>query len=117
MSDRSDWTWMPHAGHLIVGQDCRFRLNTEVGGWIVSTVGEYRRGDSENIEIGADRTFETMVFPSEPAPDTCCPFRMADADNRDFDGYNAPEDAYKGHIAMCEKWSKVAAPIPEELLT
>mgnify|MGYP001573416035 FL=1 len=34
-------TWMPHAGHLIVGQHCRFRLNTHVNGYIISTVGEY----------------------------------------------------------------------------
>lgn len=32
---------MPHAGHLIVGNDCRFHLNTRVGKYIVSTVGEY----------------------------------------------------------------------------
>ncbi len=32
---------MPHAGHLIIGQHCRFRLNTHVNGYIISTVGEY----------------------------------------------------------------------------
>lgn len=34
-------TWMPHAGHFILGQQCRFRLNTHVSGYIISTVGEY----------------------------------------------------------------------------
>jgi len=34
-------TWMPHAGHFILGQMCRFRLNTHVNGYIISTVGEY----------------------------------------------------------------------------
>lgn len=34
-------TWMPHAGHLIIGHMCRFRLNTHVNGYIISTVGEY----------------------------------------------------------------------------
>lgn len=38
---KSDWIWMPHAGHLIVGNMCRFHLNTCVNGHIVSTVGEY----------------------------------------------------------------------------
>lgn len=32
---------MPHAGHFICGRDCQFRLNTCVGKFIVSTVGEY----------------------------------------------------------------------------
>lgn len=38
---KESWVWMPHAGHLIVGNDCRFHLNTRVGKYIVSTVGEY----------------------------------------------------------------------------
>ena len=32
---------MPHAGHLIVSRDCKFHLNTYIGKYIVSTVGEY----------------------------------------------------------------------------
>lgn len=32
---------MPHAGHFIASQWCQFRLNTYVGRYIVSTVGEY----------------------------------------------------------------------------
>jgi hypothetical protein len=38
---KSDWIWMPHAGHLVIGDMCKFRLNTYVNGYIVSTVGEY----------------------------------------------------------------------------
>lgn len=39
--DKSNWVWMPHAGHLIVGHSCRFHVATYVGKYIVSTVGEY----------------------------------------------------------------------------
>ncbi len=38
---KENWVWMPHAGHLIVGNDCRFHLNTYVGKYIISTVGEW----------------------------------------------------------------------------
>lgn len=38
---KENWIWMPHAAHLIVGNDCRFHLATYVGKYIVSTVGEY----------------------------------------------------------------------------
>lgn len=38
---KANWIWMPHAGHLIVGNECQFHLNTYVGKYIVSTVGEY----------------------------------------------------------------------------
>ena len=37
---KENWVWMPHPGHFICAKDCRFRLNTYVGGYIVSTVGE-----------------------------------------------------------------------------
>lgn len=37
---KASWTWMPHAGHFILGDRCRFILNTHVGGYIVSTIGE-----------------------------------------------------------------------------
>lgn len=38
---REKWLWMPHAGHFIMGSSCRFHLNTKVGNYIVSTVGDY----------------------------------------------------------------------------
>ena len=31
---------MPHAGHFLLGDKCRFVLNTYVGDYIVSTIGE-----------------------------------------------------------------------------
>ena len=37
---RENWVWMPHPGHFICARDCQFHLNTYVGGYIVSTVGE-----------------------------------------------------------------------------
>lgn len=37
----SEWVWMPHAAHFILGDKCRFVLSTYLGnGYIVSTVGE-----------------------------------------------------------------------------
>ena len=86
----ADWKWFGHAGHLIVGQWCRFHLCTLVGKYLVSTVGEYvpdegvreitarcrgitleGHGDARLAdymkkigfeEIGAGRKYETMVF-------------------------------------------------------
>jgi hypothetical protein len=37
---KDKWVWMPHAGHFIMGHYCRFKFNTHVNGFIVSTVGE-----------------------------------------------------------------------------
>ena len=73
--------------------------------------GDYRLADFLRkvgyMEIGADRKYETMVFKAEPASEAleqCCPWRMESGENLDFDGYNDPVEAFKGHLAMCEKW-------------
>lgn len=91
-----NWVWMPHPGHFICAQDCRFHLNTYVGGYIVSTVGELEPdmgvreikarvrgivlegiGDARRADamkklgwdsIGCDRTYETMVFKARRGP-------------------------------------------------
>jgi hypothetical protein len=37
----TDWKWFGHAGHLCVSQWCRYHLCTQVGKYLISTVGEY----------------------------------------------------------------------------
>jgi len=103
--NKENWIWMPHAGHLCVSNDCRFRLNTYVGKYIVSTVGEYFIGDKVR-EIGCNRLYETMVFKAVKTKHVCCPYEALIADCVDFDGYDSDEDAYKGHLKLCKKWSK-----------
>lgn len=124
---------MPHPGHFICASDCRFHLNTYVGGYIVSTVGELlpdsgswdiyaktknivlegmgdaRRADFINrvgyVDIGYDRKYETMVFKAMKSTRICCPWKMT-ADEQDFLGYNDADAAFKGHMKLCLKWSK-----------
>ena len=134
--ERDEWVWMPHAGHLIVGNDCRFHLNTYVGGYIVSTVGEYLpdapvreiiansrgvalkgRGDErlhdymEKVgfeEVGCGRKYETYVFrASTKSEGGCCPWRPSDWSEIEGIGSNDPDEATRNHYAMCEKWSEV----------
>lgn len=138
---QEDWVWMPHPGHFICARDCRFHLSTYVGGYIVSTVGEYEpsmevreilaksrgmtlegKGDARRAdafkklgweEIGCDRTYETMVFKAEPSkdgPGSCCPYRMVDAHDVAFAGYNSPDEAYRGHMELCREWAQVSSP-------
>jgi len=130
---KDKWIWMPHPGHFICGFDCRFRLTTYVGKYIVSTVGELFPdsqvreicaksrgiilngiGDERKYdymdkigyeEIGINRKYETMVFKAKKSEDKCCPWRMTSGE-LDFEGYNDPGDAFKGHMKLCLKWSK-----------
>lgn len=131
---RENWVWMPHPGHLIVGQDCRFHLSTYVGRFLVSTVGEYlpdsgtreilaksrgivlegigdyRRADyMKKIgyeTIGYERLYETMVFKAIKHKGNCCDWRQESGSELDFEGYNESKEATKGHMKMCLKWSK-----------
>lgn len=142
---KGNWTWMPHAGHYILGDRCRFVLNTHVGGYIVSTIGELQQDEiikrihaethdqvygtkwyAENKQLRGDnfaaayfkeygwgdlgageRKYETMVFKAKKSNVGCCPFEMVSGEDVDFVGYESAEDARKGHMELCEKWSKV----------
>lgn len=131
------WVWMGHPGHFICSYACRFHLNTYVGGYIVSTVGEWwperaireihakihdpvwfdehkaLLGDNFDSaymkkfgyeDIGCDRKYETMVFKARKAGHKCCPYEADVSRDMDMKSYNKPEDAFKGHMQLCEKW-------------
>lgn len=127
---------MPHPGHFICSNQCRFILNTWVNGYIVSTVGEYfpssdvrkilanSRGikiedkgdywDADYMQkigfepIGLDRLYETMVFKAKKSKEKCCPYVMrTPAREIDFAGYNDPGEAYRGHLKMCNKYDRI----------
>lgn len=137
--DKRDWVFMPHAGHFILGNNCQFKLNTYVGKYIVSTVGElwgerqvreihaeaydpewlkenkHLLGDTFNSaymkkfgfqDLGANRKYETMVFEAKKSELRCCPYRIIVSKEVDFAGYDTSDDAYEGHLTLCEKWSE-----------
>jgi hypothetical protein len=127
---RGEWRWFGNAGHLIVGQYCRFHLCTQVGPWRVSTVGEYvhprHSGGSERTEaewlkenhpgeeVGCGRKYETMVFPTDDTNCSCgCGMpNVADWSGVDSDGYNDGATATAGHYAMCEKYAALTTEAP-----
>jgi hypothetical protein len=132
---RENWIWMPHPGHFIGARDCRFHLNTYVGGYIVSTLGEYLpdsqvreilaasrgvqlegKGDAREADylrkigyekIGVERTYETMVFRAKRSKDNaCCPWEQESGESLDFAPYNDPAEALEGHMRLCRKWAE-----------
>ena len=56
-------------------------------------------------ELGYKRLYETMVFKAKKSDHKCCPYTASDWMEEDMVGYNTAEDAYKGHLKMCRKWS------------
>lgn len=137
MSDRSKWIWMPHAGHFCCAKWCQFRLNTYVGGYIVSTVGEYippsevreikaevrgiqlnGKGDNreadymkklgyESLGIDPEYIYETMVFEARKSSEKCCPYTIIVDKDKEQIRYKTRGEAVEGHMKLCEKWSKM----------
>ena len=106
----SKWKWFGHAGHLCVGYMCRFHLTTQVGKYLISTVGDYYpKWDGDRQTIGCGRYFETMVFEAgSPCDleDCHCGIPEINGNELDFDGYNEAGSAAAGHMRMCRKWSR-----------
>lgn len=130
---KDKWVWMPHAGHFICSDKCQFHLNTRVGKYIISTVGEYLsdsqvreilagcreielegKGDAREYdwkkkagweELGSGRTYETMVFKNKKSKHKCCPWEIKSGAEIDMDGYKDADSAYKGHLKLCNKYS------------
>jgi len=120
----SEWKWYGLAGHFICGRWCRFHLATEIGPYLISTMGQYvhprNSGASEaseavwlkdhpdGEEVGRGRCYETMVFRTTGRCEsrTCgCGLPTIDPSSLDFEGYMTAREASAGHLAMCKKWS------------
>jgi hypothetical protein len=101
------WIWDGHAGHLIVSRWCEFQLNTRIGDYRISTIGDYFPRDSQRgegakpTEVGFNRTHETFVFRvSGDGPGEVDSYSEIDSAS-----YNDCEDARRGHWAMCLKYA------------
>lgn len=118
--NKEKWVWMPHAGHFICGSRCQFKLNTYVGKYIVSTVGELPKTDidrkyeqelendwlSQFTDINSYGKYETMVFKAHKSKDKCCPYEIDVSKEVETNQYKTAEEAYTGHLKLCNKYSK-----------
>ena len=106
---KAQWIWMPHPAHYCAANNCRFRLATCVGAYIVSTVGEYFPEGTKTLEtVGLDRLYETMVShaSSPPKIHECGCIESRGDWELDFAAYNDAKSAYEGHLKLCRKWAK-----------
>jgi len=106
---RVEWVWQGVPGHFICAFECRFRLSTQVGKYLVSTVGELvREGQNEFQEIGLNRKYETMVFGDLVKCECGCEYYIpGNFSEIDFAPYNTSVDAQKGHMKMCKKYERL----------
>jgi len=111
MIPEKDWRWQGHAGHFICSPRCLFHLNTLVGNYIISTVGDYRpdmEKSEKAEEIGCNRLFETYVFEGHHSCGCGCEARIP-TEWCEIDSYcsNTAKKAREGHMEMCYKYAKM----------
>lgn len=103
--EREPRKYFGNAAHFIGGESCRFHIATQIGDALISTVGEYRSRESEEMqEIGYNRFFETMVFRVNGQCGCGCGLSMHTGRELDFAGYMTADGANAGHEAMCQKY-------------
>lgn len=57
-------------------------------------------------DIGVGKKYETMVFEAKKSNDKCCLYEIIVEKEVETLSYNIPEEARKGHLKLCNKWSK-----------
>lgn len=113
-----EWRWFGSPMHCIVGPRCAFHLGTQVGNYLVSTIGEYYPdGPYKDVDsLGPDRYYELMVFRCGQGKKSCgCP-NVVSWGNIDGNGWpkDTPhEEVSSGHMEMCRKYA--AMPQDESL--
>jgi hypothetical protein len=108
MEKRADWIWYGHPAHFIGAKDCNFRQATEVGNYIVSTVGDYRPallGDKqERLGYQDDSFYETMVFKKGAMCDCGCGEHRIEHPEIEGERYATALQAREGHLRYCREY-------------
>ena len=105
---KKNWKWFGDAGHFCLASKCRFHLCTEVGKFLVSTVGDlHKNPEDENPEpLGIyDGFYETAVFPTLETRCSCgCGMPDIDLQQIEMVRFNTRKEANEGHLQMCLKY-------------
>jgi len=103
--------WYGNAGHFICASRCRFHLCTEVGEYLVSTVGEFfaKLDDEEMTPVGSGdkENYETIVFVWTGRCECGCGLPEIDGSDLECVRYETPKEANEGHLKLIEKYQKL----------
>lgn len=122
----SKWRWYGAPGHFICARWCRFHLCTEIGPYLISTVGEYvhprhgggtEKGEEQWLaknwpgdDVGCDRKYETMVFRIDGKRCTEAKCRCGQPGIKPSElwmrGSNSAGDAIANHMFACQKYAR-----------
>ena len=109
MTKKKNWIWYGYAGHLVVSRRCAYHLCTDVGGYLVSTVGALYPHDKEMMErigSGPDDYFETMVFRCDGQNSDGDP-NILSWEEVELKRYASSLEAEKGHHKFCKRYARM----------
>jgi hypothetical protein len=125
MIDAREWKWYGLAGHFTCGRWCRFHICTQVGGYLISSVGmlvhprdsgggevnegRYLSANPDGADIGCGRHYETMVFKAgKPCDAAGCACGLPAIDGYELAAKSANnvKEATANHMEMCKKFAR-----------
>lgn len=116
MNEEKELIQHGYAGHFMMCRDCQFHLTTEVGDFVVSTIGDYcPDGELTNrVEIIKGYNFQTKVFQfmGYSCSDICLyvtrtPLNLNYSNAIETKNYNTAGEAQEGHRKLCQIYLKI----------
>ena len=103
--------WYGNAGHFCGCRKCEFHLCTEVGKYLISTVGEYRPDGidkpMESLSTTPNMFYETMVLELNGSRCKCgCGLPDVHLSALEVDRYETPKEANEKHLEYCKKYAE-----------
>ena len=105
------WKWFGKAGHFCMSDRCLFHLCTDVGDYLVSSVGDMHpdmsgNGLGEQKPIGWKHLYETMVFKKKKGFCKCgCGIPNKDLGEVEYLNANSETKCESNHMKLCLKYS------------
>jgi hypothetical protein len=82
-------------------------MATQVGSYLISSVGRMLDGHGKLQEIGFDREYETFVFRCTRGRCVCgCGMPTFRANEIDALSAHSAKDAAANHMKLCRKWAR-----------
>jgi|GEM_PF-3221239 hypothetical protein len=108
------WKWLGFAGHHICAERCLFHLTTDVGRYLISTVGKFHPEMNQPPQrqlgpvdtVGHNRLYETAVFKKESDKLCSCGCGLPVINPMEIKMLPANDSgtATKNHMAMCREY-------------
>ncbi len=106
-----NWKWFGSPAHCVIGKECIFHLATDVGKYLVSTIGEYKVGNEilplsgSALNEGKGYKYETHVFLIEGRCECGCGLPQHNGESLDGRYLETAKEANQTHLEFCYKWS------------